>query len=289
MKERISIHICTYNRPNNLAVCLASLYTQTFKNFDIFIVDDASDPPATNDSLVFQILSFLKNQKHFVKVIRNPTRLGICKSRNIALKADDRNELVLRLDDDSLCESDYVQKLYNVIMGYSTITDLDIVKKIGAVGGIVPYPARAPYYRNSDKLDWFNEIKCDKDGNMTLCADDGHFHWFPNKIIPSHHLRSSWIFRKSAMNEIGGFCEPLGGSTGFREETYTSIQLMDAGYKLYTDTSAKAWHCVAQGKGRNHQERSYEKIVEDHEKWFKNHSKPYLKRLLDGGVIHETK
>ena len=86
----------------------------------------------------------------------------------------------------------------------------------------------------------FNKISYDDKGNIFL-ADDGGYSWTPNKILPSHHLRSSFLFRKSAWKKVGGYPDHL-GQVSFREETIFSMKLLYAGYALLTDTSAKCWH-----------------------------------------------
>lgn len=60
MKIEISIIITTYNQPGLLDMCLASLLNQSFKNFEIVIADDGSDPKTKN--VISQYLKQLKIQ-----------------------------------------------------------------------------------------------------------------------------------------------------------------------------------------------------------------------------------
>ena len=47
-EERLSVHICTRNRNDYLAGLLASLYYQTFQDFDVIIVEDCGNQPVMN-------------------------------------------------------------------------------------------------------------------------------------------------------------------------------------------------------------------------------------------------
>lgn len=284
---RVGIHICTFNRGPYLAGVLASLYNQTYQKFDIVIVDDYSEVPPQNDPYVTQWIAFLRNNKTRITLVRNPVRLGICKSRNIAVKSDTQNQIFIRLDDDSYCEPDYVERLVNLYVQKTKDGE-----KVGGVGGIVPYPAHPKLYRNSDRITYFNETICNADGTFASTndgepnpRDHGYMFWKPHKFMPSHHLRSSYLFTLEAWNQAGGFPEELGGTTGFREETAFSFKMLEKGFTLWTDPDAVAWHFSAQGKGRTHQGRQYPEIVASHEQWFKKHMQPIMKQLIENGIV----
>jgi len=288
--NRITVQIATRNRWDYLASCLASLHAQTYQNFDVVIADDFSDDKLEEprNKICRDWIEHLRNTKHRVKLIKNPCRLFIGKTRNMAFKADDMNDLMLRLDDDSWCEPDYLEKLVNIITGKSFGDRKKLnLAKIGAVGGIVPYLARPPYYKNTNKLVYFNQTFCNKKGENLSWNDDGHFHWYPRGIIRSHHLRSSWLFRRKALEEVGLF-EEWAGPTGFGEETITSLKMLARGWHLYTDTSAKAWHLVAiDPKKRDLAGRPYEELVQENKVKMRKVLKPYLKKLYKKGIVND--
>lgn len=294
MNERLSLHICTFNRPDYLANLLGSLHNQTHQDFDILIVDDFSDTPILQNPLCSMWIQFLRNNKHRVTVIRNPTRLGITKSRNTAVMNDKDHELLVRIDDDSFAERDYLDRL---LLTYRS--KIVIGEKVGGVGGIVPYPGTSPYYLNAEKIDIFNEVKCNPDGTFTKPEwgynnprDDGHFHWKhkdDDVVIKSHHLRSSFLFTKQTWLDAGKFPDELGGNTGFREETLFSLKMLEAGYSLWTDTKARLWHFSAQGKGRNFAGRDYKEIVDSHDKKFRARAIELCKSLIKKKVLKVEK
>jgi len=273
---------------------LESLHHQTFKDWDLFIVDDCSDPPVNQNKQVMEWLMFLQRHGHSVTVIRNPVRLMICKSRNEAIKADTTHEWCARIDDDSYADPEFFERLWGIAHGHLNAKQMEKgirpevaeipLDKIGGVGGIVPYLARVPYYLNSKKIKVFNKVECDDNGNITKCEDDGHYHWHPSAILPSHHLRSSFLFRRQAVVDAGMHVENL-GSTGFREETLLCLRMMEKGWKLVTDTEAKLWHMPAMGEGRDWGGRKDEDLVANNEAYFKKVTPPLLLKLKEMKAI----
>ena len=58
--KQIVIHICTKDRPTEVALLLQSLRTQTFQDFNILILDDGSGVPITNYYFVQYMIQRLK-------------------------------------------------------------------------------------------------------------------------------------------------------------------------------------------------------------------------------------
>ena len=59
MKETV-IHICTRDRANEVYGLLVSLLNQTYKDFNILIMDDGSGTPITNFYFINYIIQRLK-------------------------------------------------------------------------------------------------------------------------------------------------------------------------------------------------------------------------------------
>lgn len=90
-KPLISIVIPTYNRPNYLKKAIETVLDQTYSNFEILVVDDAS----TVDNLEI-IQDFDDDRINFFK---NKRRSGAPYSRNVGIK-NAKGEFVAFLDDD---------------------------------------------------------------------------------------------------------------------------------------------------------------------------------------------
>ena len=304
MNGRLSVHVCTYNRVGEFGMLLSSLRFQTFKDWDLVIIDQ-SETPSKNYKQISDILTRLKLDGHGVKYVIDQLRKGISATRNKAVMEDPwKNEYIVRLDDDSFCEIDYLERLMKIVTkgcddyvetgeceherkeGECKFSMMGFVEKIGAVGGIVPLLGSPNIIRDTRFLkNNFDEIIYN-DGRITV-TDNGGYSWLPNKVLLSHHLRSCFLFRRSAWEKVNGFSEDMGGSiSGFREETDFSIKLAQAGYFLLLDTGAKAYHMPAMtggARGTNQEEyRNALAINEEHfqrkfKYLFNKFGNPYLK------------
>jgi len=166
------------------------------------------------------------------------------------------------------------------------ISDLEFdTEKIGAVGGIVPSLTNPPEYKNTESLKYFNEMFCDENGENLSWNNNGGHHWRPPAIVKSHHLRSSWLFKREAIESVGLFEEWVGPS-GFGDEPTTCLKMLDKGWELYTDTQAIAWHLFAAGpKKRDLGEKPYSQHCKDNFFQMQKMMKPCLKRLYKKGIL----
>ena len=248
--ERISLQICTRDRHTEILALLESLRHQTFTSWDLVLCDGSKFPQGhpmqgqpnlfVNTKFGRDMITRLKLEGHGVQILVDDGA-GVCEARNKCIMEDLwQNELICRIDDDSICAEDYLEKLYNII-----IKD----EKIGGVSGIVPIFGDPGMERNINIVGpVMSRIDFNDEGDITYLGDDAGSPFNENKILPTHHLRSSFMFRRSAALKAGMF--PLGlGPTGFREESKFSVRLLMLGYKLFVDTSAICWHNVCPSGG----------------------------------------
>jgi glycosyltransferase involved in cell wall biosynthesis len=87
-----SVVIPTYNRHNFLRSAIASVLSQTFQDFEIIVVDDASFTEGA-----FIIVTEFKDTR--IKYIRHELNKGLSASRNTGIKAS-RGRYIALLDDD---------------------------------------------------------------------------------------------------------------------------------------------------------------------------------------------
>jgi len=102
---QISIVIPNYNGSEYLKGCLDSLQNQTMKDFDIWVVDDASTE-ASQKSLVYSY-----PRAHYIE---RSTNGGFSAAVNDGIKASDAPFVIL-LNNDTTVASDFVEKLYHAI------------------------------------------------------------------------------------------------------------------------------------------------------------------------------
>jgi glycosyltransferase involved in cell wall biosynthesis len=101
MKPIVSIVICVRNGGIYTRHCLESLLDQTFKDFELLIIDDAS---SDNTS---EIISAFNDPR--IKYLKNNKWLGIPKSRNIGLKYA-VGKYVFFTDADCIASKDWIEE-----------------------------------------------------------------------------------------------------------------------------------------------------------------------------------
>lgn len=104
-----SIIIPTKNRPVSLLEAIQSVQQQTFTDWEIIVVDDASDPET---AIALQPLLSGK-----IRYVRNPTSLGPGGSRNAGIRASDPASVFISLlDDDDIYFPEFLQKTYDALI-----------------------------------------------------------------------------------------------------------------------------------------------------------------------------
>ena len=277
--NRISIHITSKDRLSEILLVLQSLRTQTFHNFDILMLDDASGNPYNNSFLFQSMLNRLKFEDHKIKVFRNNVSLGVCFARQSLITNDKfENEFTMRCDDDVLLEPTYVEKLLNVInKGY------DIAS--GVVPQIQQYVPRRDVKFVKPIV---NEIRFDESGKVVLFKDDCGYDWLQDEILPSHGFRTNALYRSDIHKKVE-YQRGL-SPVGFREETFFSIRAILAGYTIGNHMTARALHFRTPSGGCRHPQ--YAQMTQmDHQsflEWMKRQYKihndflaEYSRRILD--------
>jgi len=231
MENRITIHLCSRDRHTELFGVLQSLRTQTFQNWDIIILDDASGTPVINAYFLNGMINRLKLENHKVKLIRNNVSFGCCYARNKCIEEDDfGNPFTLRLDDDILLEPNYIQKLMDVIEdGYDMAS------------GVIPNFAQPEIKREVKFVgDVINKHEFDKDGNLIKQNDDCGFCYIEDVILPTHQFRTNCLY-KSEINSKVKYPDNL-TSVAFREEGFFSFGALIEGYKIGVNTGTVCYH-----------------------------------------------
>lgn len=128
MQPLVSVIVATYKRDDILFRALNSLATQTYKNFEIILVDDNA-----NDDWNSKVSEVVKNfQSDYpeitLKYIVNKTNQGSAKTRNIGLYAS-TGEFITFLDDDDIYLPENIEKQIENMFSTNAdfgITDLDM-------------------------------------------------------------------------------------------------------------------------------------------------------------------
>jgi succinoglycan biosynthesis protein ExoO len=110
MKPEISIIIPTYNSEDYIAQALESVFAQTYDNFEIILVDDAS-----TDSTLEIARNFGDRR---LKIIANKQNGGVSRMRNCGIKQAKGNWIAL-LDSDDWYAPERLEKLLEVALKHN--------------------------------------------------------------------------------------------------------------------------------------------------------------------------
>ena len=265
---KIDIMLCTKDRPSEVALLLQSLRTQTFQDFDIFIMDDRSGMPIQQYHFLTTIIHQMKLENHNIIVWRNDIPYGVTRLRQIVvdkiLDYSDGNA-ILRLDDDNLLEPDYIERLVKCLdMGY------DIAS------GLVP-PCGTPFIKRHTKYvkPFISDIRLNENGEIIYFGDECGYQYIEKEVIPSPSFRSMALIKREVHEKVKyedniGFCS-------FREEQFFSFRALLEGFRICVDTGAVALHLNTPSGGERTQSY-YDGLQKNHEilnrlcqKWFKEH------------------
>lgn len=236
----IEIGISTRDRPQYLLALLVSLHTQTYQDFDITIVDQNVATPRVEQELALQsMISLLRHTDHTVRVMEENPK-GAAYGHNQVLY-NTRHKLILRVDDDIILDSDFVQRVY------ATLTTYREDETVGAVGGVYLNPSVPMHDQTYDSDTKENLIQ----NGMTIRDDTGgcqtHYH-LDDRIMSVTDLYSTFLYRTEIMRIAGGFDESFGSACYF-EDTDGSYKIYMQGYSLFVDPQAIGYHFKAQYGG----------------------------------------
>ena len=110
MRKQVSIIIPNFNGRQLLFDCLNSVFKQTFKNFDVIVVDNNS----SDNSLNYIKENFLASRRSGpkVKIIRLDKNYGFAKAINKGVEVA-KSEFVVFLNNDTSVDKNYLMNLVN--------------------------------------------------------------------------------------------------------------------------------------------------------------------------------
>lgn len=128
---KISIVTPTYNNERFIAETIDSVLSQTYKNFELIIVDDNS-----SDNTV-EIVSGYDDKR--IVLVKNSTNFGAAYSRNIAIKKS-TGDYIAFLDGDDLWDPNKLKEQLDFMQTNNidfSCTDYDVINEDGSTRGIL--------------------------------------------------------------------------------------------------------------------------------------------------------
>ncbi|ASI36434.1 glycosyl transferase family 2 [Exiguobacterium sp. N4-1P] len=105
----VSIIMPTYNSSDYIKAAINSVFSQTYENWELIIVDDHS-----TDGSEELIAKLIMNYKNKTKYIKNNKNLGVSKSRNIGIE-ESKGEWIAFLDSDDAWKESKLLKQFEKV------------------------------------------------------------------------------------------------------------------------------------------------------------------------------
>lgn len=109
--KKVSVIVITYNGKHHLKECFDSLKKQTYKNFDAYLLDNASVDGSSD---------FIRENYPWMKVIQFKTNYGFAEGYNRAIKMVN-TEYVALLNDDTRTDPKWLEELVKAIESDETL------------------------------------------------------------------------------------------------------------------------------------------------------------------------
>jgi GT2 family glycosyltransferase len=218
---KLSIIILTYNSRQNVEQLLESIKNQTFKDYEIIVVDNASQD---------ETVKFIKDNYPKIKIIINPENYWYAKGNNIGIRQT-QGEYVLICNDDIKLDTNCLQWL---------IEDLDKEEEIGVITGkIMRLTDDSDYsivdcaglkrtiYRKFSNIGENQEDKGQFDNYQDIFGVSGAFFLARKKALDSIKYKQEY------------FDEDF---IAYKEDIDLSYRLRHKGWKIKYEPKAVIWH-----------------------------------------------
>tara|TARA_R110000868_G_scaffold1389_29_gene10873 strand:+ start:6531 stop:7448 length:918 start_codon:yes stop_codon:yes gene_type:complete len=242
MNPFFSVVIPLYNKKNYIKRTLESVLNQTFKDFEIIIVNDGS----TDNGLLE-----IENTKDHRITIYNQPNLGVSSARNSGIRKAKANYIAFLDADDLWCEN-YLVCIFDMISNYND-------SLIFATGYIPWYKKKTPNLKSLN----FNKITFNLITNYFELA----------KNIFSY---SSIIFHKKVFENIGYFKE---GLTFGEEEDFSIRSFLK--YDLVFCKKAHVYYLQNIEDQITMPKNNKEHILPDYDIYLQDSSSQSLKKYID--------
>lgn len=179
MSGHVSVLLCTRNRPDKAARCIASVLANSYRDFELVVVDQSTDERTRAAA------ARIDDQR---LVYIHTDTVGLSRSRNIAIRAS-RAEMVLFIDDDCIADRAWIA---SVVAEYDRDPAL-----MGVFGRVLAY--------GEGRQDMVCPCLIDKQERQVVDRPVK-----PQLVLGSGNNMS---FRKDVFRRIGLFIESLGAGT----------------------------------------------------------------------------
>ncbi|WP_344253475.1 glycosyltransferase [Pseudonocardia hydrocarbonoxydans] len=225
--ETVSVVVCTRQRSDILAGCLASLRDLTYPRLEVIVVDNAPVDDATRD-LVRRVQE-LDARFHYV-VERRP---GLSCARNAGL-AHATGSIVAYTDDDVVVDPRWVE---GIVRGFRTGSEVACVTGMVCSAGI---DGQVEAYFDARAASWWNRCRTELFELRKPPLDSPLFPFTP----AAFGTGANCAFDRTFLVGSGGFDEALGAGSRTRggEDVDKFVDTLLRGRAIVYEPSAIVWH-----------------------------------------------
>lgn len=147
---QVSIVIPTYNRVDDLSMCLASIGIQSALPKEVVIVDDSD----TDDvrSFIESLKNNFQDRGVSLRYIRNPLEKSLTIARNIGIQ-NATGDIILFLDDDVDLDDGYVKELCEIYARFPSVMGVQgLIQNLEQTGYFISIFNRFFYLGHAEKL-----------------------------------------------------------------------------------------------------------------------------------------
>lgn len=209
-RPTVTVEVSTLNRYfTTLPMTLASIAMQTWKPDRLVLYDDGEQNELREIEPYTSLFHLLNNLQIPFETFKTP-RLGLAANHQHVLE-NATTDFVIRVDDDHLLEPRTLEVLMRMM-----VED----EKVAAVAPLIHFPGHV-----QPRPD-------DVTGTLEDVFKGVNIQWYSWNTGPreTEHLYSCYLYRVQAAREAGGY--PKLSPVSFREDTWFSMKIARAGYKL---------------------------------------------------------
>ena len=196
--KMVSVIVPCYNEEMVIQSSLKSLINQTYKNYEIIVIDDGS---SDKTHLISKSMEFTENSKRLVAYTKPNS--GKANSLNFGIEKA-KGELILTVDADSKLSANAIELM----------TEYFDDPEVGAVAGSVYVTNKTTIWTKLQALEYVQGLNLVRNGQAFLKLVN---------IIPG----PIGMFKKSAILEVGGYQNDT-----FAEDCELTLNLINKNYKI---------------------------------------------------------
>jgi glycosyltransferase involved in cell wall biosynthesis len=225
LPPKVTVLMPVYNAESYLAEAIRSILAQTFRDFELLIVDDASE-----DNSMVIVHSFTDSR---IRVLKNGKNLGISATLNRGIEAA-AAPLIARMDADDISHPDRLEKQYGYLAAHpETAMVSGAVRVIDEEGKVIRIDDFAPeyYYYNLTFICWIyhptvmyrRDAVLSVGGYTVTHSEDFELFWQLYRRYPCAVLKSLVLDYRVTSQSLHMVKEKSGYETEQRKQVYRNI------------------------------------------------------------------